>query len=205
MVRVKICGITSLKDAMRASELGAWALGFIFYKRSPRYIAPSDAKKIIDQLPPFITPVGVFVNEKEESVGKTAQFCNLTTLQFHGNESPSFCLRFKKYKVIKAFRIQDEKNLGMTTRYSSDAFLFDTFQEDVYGGSGKVFNWKIFKKQKKIKSPIILSGGLSPKNIKKAIKMVNPYAVDISSGVELAPGVKNEKLLRELFKNIKSL
>lgn len=194
MVRVKICGITNLSDAQAAVNAGAWALGFIFYKKSPRYILPAKAKKIIDALPPFVTPVGVFVNEKEAVVHKVCRLTGITTVQFHGEETPAYCGRFKDYKVIKAFRVREGSDFTAIKRYKSDTFLFDTFQESLAGGTGKTFNWDLLKGQKFAK-PFILSGGLNPTNVRQAIDALSPYAVDVSSGVEKSPGIKDHSLV----------
>jgi phosphoribosylanthranilate isomerase len=204
MTKVKICGITRAVDAHKAVELGAWALGFIFYKKSPRCVTPTDARKIIEALPPFVTPVGLFVNEKEEDVSRIANFCGIRTLQFHGGESPAYCRRFRysRYKVIKAFAVNEQTDFLKIRRYEPDAYLFDTYHEKLHGGTGKVFDWQILQKNKMSK-PVILAGGLGPQNIKKAIKAVRPYGVDVSSGVETSPGVKNEALLVQLFKQIR--
>jgi phosphoribosylanthranilate isomerase len=202
MTKVKICGITNQEDALKAVYYGAWALGFIFYKKSPRYVSPSKARKIIEALPPFVTPIGVFVNLKERAVRDICQFTRIQTLQLHGDETPVYCKRFKDYKIIKAFRV-GEKFFDMedTVKYKVDAHLFDTYQEGVAGGSGKTFNWDFIKDRKGLK-PFILSGGLNPENIKKAIETVSPYAVDVSSGVEKSPGIKSPQLIRAFFENI---
>lgn len=199
MIRIKICGITNDEDALKAAALGAWALGFIFYKQSPRHIGAFKARKIIHRLPPFVTPVGVFVNHKEGAVKDIANFCGLRTLQFHGDETPEYCRRFPDYKVIKAFRVSKDYDVGILKQYPVSAFLFDTFTEAIYGGTGKPFPWDLIKKAKDFGVPIILSGGLNPDNILEAVEAVRPYAVDVNSGVEESPGIKNEKLLKELF------
>ena len=198
-MRIKICGITNLKDALLASAYGAWAVGFIFYKKSPRFISPNTAAKIIAKLPPFVTPVGVFVNESYRRVIKTAHLCHLSALQFHGDEPPDYCQRFKGFKIIKAVRVQRRIHLALFKKYSVDAFLLDTYHEDLFGGTGKPFDWAQAKKMRAIKIPIILSGGLNPQNIVRAYKSVHPYAVDIASGVEISPGQKSPRLLKALF------
>jgi len=199
MVRVKICGITNVRDALAAVKCGTWALGFVFYKKSPRYVSPTKVKAIIQHLPPFVTAVGIFVNEQERAVKRIAEFCGLNALQFHGDETPAYCQKFKGYKVIKAFRIKDKFKLKDILRYKTDAYLLDTFHGKFYGGSGQTFNWDIIKDHKKLSKPVILSGGLNPHNVAQAISKVNPYAVDVSSGVEQSPGKKNKKLMKEFF------
>ena len=204
MVKIKICGITNKDDAILAAQLGASALGFIFYKKSPRYVSPFKVRKMIEELPPFVVPVGVFVNQNEGEVRDIVNFCGISTIQFHGDETPQYCRRFSKYKVIKAFRLKEDFDWKILTEYKTvSAYLFDTYQEDQYGGSGKTFNWD-FLKGRKFDKPIILAGGLNPQNIFCAIETVNPYAVDVSSGVENSPGIKDENLLTELFHRIEN-
>lgn len=198
MVKVKICGITNLKDALSAVSLGADALGFIFYKKSPRYIKPEKAKNIISKIPAFINTIGVFVDEKESTVKKIASYCDLDVLQFHGDETSSYCKRFKGYRIIKAFRIKDKVDIKTISKYKVDAYLLDTYKIDTPGGTGKTFNWNLVKKIKGLRTAIILSGGLNHRNVKKAVKITSPYAVDASSGLERRVGRKDYKLL-ELF------
>ena len=197
-VRVKICGITSKEDALKAVHFGAWALGFIFYKKSKRYVSPSRVKKIIEDLPPFITPVGVFVDTREGAVKDICEFTQIRTIQLHGEEDPRYCARFKGYKIIKAFRLKKGSALKDISSYKVDAYLFDTHDDDVQGGTGKSFDWEVLK-DKKFDHPIILSGGLNASNVKEAIQIVQPFAVDVSSGVEKSPGVKDSHLLSTFF------
>jgi len=195
MTKVKICGITNNEDAQKAVYYGAWAVGFIFYKKSPRYVSPSKARKIIEGLPPFVTPVGVFVNLRERAVKDICYFTRIQTLQFHGDEDPAFCTRFRDCKVIKAFRVGEGFDFKQVSQYRVDAYLFDSSQERSFGGSGKSFNWQVLKEQK-FDRPYILSGGLNPENIKQALSELTPFAVDVSSGVEKSPGIKNPRLIR---------
>lgn len=199
MTRVKTCGITRLEDALLAVKLGAWAVGFIFYRRSPRFVSPEQVKKIIEKLPPFITPVGVFVNEKEQTVKKIATDCGLTTLQFHGDETPAYCRRFRSWKVIKAIRVKSAISSAELKKFSVNAFLFDTFISDGYGGSGRTFNWSHLKSLHRFPIPWILSGGINPQNVRTAIKNLHPFAVDVSSAVESAPGRKSPAKLKSFF------
>ncbi len=198
MKKVKICGITNIEDALKVVYYGAWAVGFVFYKKSPRYVSPSRAKKVIEALPPFVTPVGVFVNQSEKAVRDICKFTNIQTLQFHGEEKAVYCKRFTGFKIIKAFRIGQVFDFEQIKKYKVDAYLFDTYQEDIQGGTGKTFNWKSLAAQK-IDKPFILSGGLSAQNINEALNVVDPYAVDVSSSVEQSPGVKKPRLIREFF------
>ena len=205
VVRVKICGITNLEDAFLAVNLGADALGFIFAK-SPRRIEPEKAREIIDNLPPLVSKVGVFGDENGEKVKEAAAFCGLDTLQFHGDESPSYCQNFRSlFKVIKSFRIRNLKSLKPLSLYSVDAILLDTYSKEAMGGTGKTFNWGIAKEAQGFGRPLILSGGLNPSNVTRAINLVEPYAVDVSSGVELSPGRKDPEKLRAFFEAVKQI
>ena len=201
MVRVKICGITNVENAQSAIYAGASAIGFIFHKKSPRCISASKARNIIDQLPPFVTPVGVFVDAKEGAVRDICRFTGITTLQFHGNEEPFYCQRFKGHKIIKAFRVAEDFDFSSIKKYKVDAYLFDTYSDKALGGTGETFNWNLMKFEK-IERPYILSGGLNPANIKEALQVLKPYAVDVSSGVERAPGIKDPKLIRSFIESV---
>ncbi|MCA9408969.1 MAG: phosphoribosylanthranilate isomerase [Candidatus Omnitrophica bacterium] len=201
--KVKMCGITNHEDAQKALFYGAWAVGFVFYKKSPRYVSPSKAKKLIEGLPPFITPVGLFVNQSERAVEDICRFANISVLQFHGDETPVYCKRFKKYKVIKAFRIRDDFDFRSLSKYKVDAYLFDAYQENAFGGTGKTFQWNLLKGQK-FEKPVILSGGLTPENVAQAIAETSPYAVDVSSGIEQSPGIKSPKLIRAFMESIRA-
>ncbi len=196
MIKIKICGITNKEDALWAVNLKVDALGFIFAD-SPRRVEPEIVQKIIELLPPFISSVGVFVNQDRKKVEEIAESCGLTTLQFHGEESSSYCEGFKQ-KILKALRIENKDILEKAIQYKDkvDAYLLDTYSPSKYGGTGKTFDWRIAKEIKKFGLPIILSGGLNPKNIREAISEVEPYGVDASSGIEERPGKKNmEKLI----------
>ncbi len=199
MTKVKICGITNSEDALKAASLGAWAVGFIFYKKSARSIGAYKAAKIIDRLPPFVTPVGVFVNQKEGAVKEILSFCGIRTVQFHGDESPAFCQRFNKFKVIKAFGVKKKIDISEVKKFDVDAFLFDTYQEGAPGGTGKTFNWSWMKGAKSLGRPVILSGGLNSANVNEAIEEVRPFAVDVASGVEQSPGKKSERSMKDFF------
>ena len=195
MIKIKICGITNKEDALWAINLKVDALGFIFAD-SPRRVEPEIVQGIIELLPPFISSVGVFVNEDREKVEEITESCGLTTLQFHGEESPSYCEGFKQ-KVVKSFRVKDKSVLKKAVQYKDkvDAYLLDSYSPSKYGGTGKTFDWRIAKEIKKFGLPIILSGGLNTENIREAISEVEPYGIDVSSGVEERPGKKNlEKL-----------
>jgi len=200
MVRVKICGITNEIDALKAARIGAWALGFIFYKKSPRFISPFKAKQIIQRLPPFVTPVGVFVNHPAGAVRDIINHCGLRAVQLHGDEDHHFCHRLKSYnvKVIKVFRVGENFDPKIVEPFKVDAFLFDTFDPINYGGSGKTFDWNILKQVKSSYDvPIILSGGLNAQNVIEPVNELKPYAVDANSGVEESPGKKDHKKMKD--------
>jgi len=202
MVRVKICGITNEADALKAARLGAWALGFIFYKKSPRFISPFKAKKIIESLPPFITPVGVFVNNPAGAVRDIISHCGLRAVQLHGDEDHHFCHRLKRYnvKVIKVFRVGENFDPKVVEPFNVDAFLFDTFDQYNYGGSGKTFDWTLLKQIKSTRDiPLILSGGLNAQNVIEPVNELKPYAVDVNSGVEESPTKKDPKKMKDFI------
>ena len=189
MTKIKICGITSLKDALLACELGADALGFVFAK-SPRRISIKTAAAICSKLPHSVSRVGVFVDQSADMINKTVKQCGLDYVQLHGNESPAFCKKIKT-AVIKAFRVKGGFSLPDIKKYKVAAILLDSFSQDSHGGTGKTFDWKEAVRAKKAGKPLILSGGLNAGNLAAAIKKVRPMAVDVSSGVEMCPGKKS--------------
>ena len=199
MARIKVCGITSKKDALKAVSLGAWALGFIFYKKSSRYIAPEIAKKIITALPKRIISVGVFVNANDKEICQIVEMCGLKAIQFHGNETPKFCSQFKGMKTIKALRVKTKSDIKKASLYKTDFLLFDTYKEGSFGGTGKSFDWDFLSTQRNILKRSILSGGLNPENITDAVSLVKAYAFDVSSGVEKRPGRKCQRLFKKFF------
>jgi phosphoribosylanthranilate isomerase len=202
MVKVKVCGITEKDDAFKAINFGVDALGFVFSKKSPRYVSPSRARNIISILPPFVTIVGVFVNERLGAISDIASFCGLNAVQLHGDEDHHYCHRLKRYnfKIIKGFRIGGDFDFGQIKKYDVDALLFDTYQENVPGGTGKVFNWELLK-DAQVKGPVILSGGLNHENVMDAVNLLKPYAVDVSSGVETEPGKKDHRKMMAFIQN----
>jgi phosphoribosylanthranilate isomerase len=203
-VKVKICGITNAPDALAAVEAGADALGFMFYEKSPRHISIPEAAGIIRELPPFIMKVGVFVNASEDVVLRALGDCGLNMLQFHGHETPEYCTQFGLMSM-KAFRIRDAESLNTLTDYSTDAWLLDAFVADKLGGTGEKFNWELAIEAKKFGRPIFLAGGLTPANVADAVRLVQPYGVDVSSGVEAAPGKKDHAKIREFIKAARSV
>ena len=198
-IRVKICGITHPDDAWAAVDAGADALGFMFFEPSPRYITPENAARIASKLPPFVAKVGVFVNAPENVVRATAETCGLDTLQFHGDETPEFCSSFHRVKVIKSFRVRDAGSLREMEPFQSQAWLLDAFVAGKLGGTGEKFNWDLAIEAKKRNARIILAGGLTVANVRDAVHKVQPYAVDVSSGVESAPGKKDHAKVREFI------
>jgi phosphoribosylanthranilate isomerase len=203
-VKVKICGITSLADAVNATETGADALGFMFYAPSPRNIEPAKVQEIIKDLPAFIKKVGVFVDAEIPFIQKIVEQTGIDTVQLHGNESPSFCDQLSGLTVYKAFRVQDEDSLKQLKTYSVNAWLLDSFTPGVFGGSGATFNWDIALEAIKLGTPVILAGGLTPENVAEAIRKVRPYGVDVSSGVEISRGKKDPEKVRNFVRNAKS-
>jgi phosphoribosylanthranilate isomerase len=202
MVKIKICGITNLEDALLAAELGADALGFIFYAKSPRHVDPEAAREIIVQLPPFVAAVGVFVDEAAAVVQELAAKVGLDWVQLHGQESPEYCRSLGR-KVIKGFRIQDENSLSRLADYhgAAQALLLDTYKKGQVGGTGEIFDWHLARKAKKY-GYIILAGGLTSDNVAQAIATAGPAAVDAASGVEAAPGKKDTEKMRAFFKAV---
>jgi phosphoribosylanthranilate isomerase len=197
MVKIKICGITNLEDALAAVDAGADALGFVFHPASPRHIFPEQAAAIIHHLPPFVHAVGLFVDEDLETVNSTANLCGLDLVQLHGSESPSYCNSVQR-RVIKAFRIKDITSLEPTKYYHVTSFLLDAWSPIAHGGTGQTFNWEIAA-YAATSGRIILAGGLTPDNVAEAVRQVQPYAVDVSSGVECAPGHKDADKIKKFI------
>jgi phosphoribosylanthranilate isomerase len=204
MVRVKICGITNLEDARNAVAAGCDALGFIFYKKSPRYIAPCKAGEITKAIPDGVIKIGVFVDAKEKDIKDIARLCGLDMLQFHGHESPDFCAKFRGYKIIKAFRVKDKIDFKGVARYKTFAWLFDNFSRTKMGGTGRKFNWSLLGELGALKRPVFLSGGLKAENILGAIKAVSPDWLDISSSVEIRPGKKDARKVENIIQIARS-
>jgi len=202
MVRVKVCGITNAVDALRAVELGADALGFIFYKGSKRYIDPREASRIISSLPPFVFSVGVFVNQAADEIKEAAEVSGIDTVQLHGDETPEFCALLP-YKLIKAVRVKDTVNTEEVELYPVRAILFDKHTDEMYGGTGTSFDWGVLTGINTSKK-VILSGGLTPENVSRAIEIVKPYGVDVSTGVEDSPGKKNHIKMRKFIEAVKN-
>lgn len=199
MTRVKICGITNIDDALTAVDAGADALGFVLYKGSPRYVPPERIERIIARLPPFVTTVGVFVNEPAARVNALARRCRLHAVQLHGDEPPELCDRIER-TVIKAWRVRDAGWQTAVESYHVHALLLDAYAKDRYGGTGHTFDWNVIGASVR---RIILSGGLTPENVSEAIRQVRPYGVDTSSGVEAEPGVKDHAKIRAFVEAVR--
>jgi phosphoribosylanthranilate isomerase len=203
MVKVKICGITSLQDAAAILKLKPDALGFVFYKNSPRYITFPKAKTIIDRLPSSVKKVGVFVNDEERNIRFIAGGLKLDMLQFHGSESAEFCGRFRDYRIVKALRVKDKHSLQGIKTYPVWGVMFDAYKKNFFGGTGTQFNWNLIKDIKLTGKEIFLSGGLSAGDVKAAISLVRPDWVDVSSSVEIRPGKKDYRLVKEFIEAVR--
>jgi phosphoribosylanthranilate isomerase len=199
--RVKICGITSIEDGLHAACCGADALGLNFYAQSPRCVTPEQARDIVAALPPLVTTVGLFVNHPAEEIIDIARFCGLDVLQLHGDETPDQC-QLPPWRVIKALRIRDERSLADLAAYRVSGMLLDAWQADSYGGTGHRFNWQLAVEAARQRQ-IILAGGLTAANVAEAVRVVRPYGVDVSSGVESAPGRKDPELVAAFIRNAK--
>ncbi len=201
MIKIKICGITNLDDAMAAADAGADALGFNFYKKSPRYIEPEKAAEIIAQLPPFILPVAIFVNEREDRIREVLAKTCMQGVQFHGDETPEFCQRFGN-RVIKAFQVKDKESLKTMAHYRVAAYLLDSYRDGLRGGTGTTFDWHLAIVAKTF-GRIILAGGLNPENVAEAVKLVQPYGIDVAGGVEKEKGVKDHAKLKKFITEVR--
>ena len=197
-IKIKICGITNAQDAEAAVTAGADALGFVFYAQSPRCIEPAVAKRIIAQLPPFVLPVGVFVNHDRDTILKVFDECGLALAQLHGEETPTFCESLGR-PVLRALRLRDRGSLLALAEYKGRmgvrGFVVDAFSTKAYGGTGQTGDWFLAREVAQA-APILLAGGLTPNNVQEAIRQVQPYGVDVSSGVEERPGQKNHEKIR---------
>jgi phosphoribosylanthranilate isomerase len=202
-VIVKICGITNLPDALAAAQAGADAIGFVFYPQSPRYIEIQAAALIARSVPPHLTKVGVFVDASEDLVVRAASDCGLNILQFHGNETPEYCLQFGLLSM-KAFRISGPESLKRLSSFQTDAWLLDAYVPNKLGGTGDTFNWELAIEARKMGRPVFLAGGLTPTNVADAVGLVLPYGVDVSSGVEQSPGKKDHARIRAFVQAAKA-
>jgi phosphoribosylanthranilate isomerase len=203
-VLVKICGVKSLADARAAVESGADMLGFNFYKPSPRYIAPHEARSIIEKLPESVIPVGVYVNEESpEVVERLAEEARVQVVQLHGEESPEYCDAIRDFTVIKAIRVHAGFDPESVRRYNCEAILLDSYSPKEQGGTGKTFDWSLAAATKEYVNRLLLAGGLTVENVADAIRTVNPYAVDACSGIETAPGKKDPEKMVSFIKRVR--
>ncbi|MDA3861494.1 MAG: phosphoribosylanthranilate isomerase [Melioribacteraceae bacterium] len=195
-MKIKICGITKLEDAQLCSKLGADAIGFIFYPKSKRYITPERAKEISLSLPPFLHKIGVFVNEKIEEVNKIAKLVKLTAVQLHGDESPEYISQINP-PVLKSFGVDESFDFSILDNFNNCGIILDVKDSVNFGGTGNKFDWNLIPKN--IRSKVIIAGGVSNHNIDEIHKNINPYGIDISSSVEIEPGIKDKIKLEKLF------
>jgi len=200
---VKICGITRPEDALAAARAGAHAIGLVFYAKSPRHVTPARAAEIIRVLPPFITTVGLFVDASAEEVRATLAAAPVGLLQFHGDEDPGYCRQFK-HPYVKAVRMKRGVDLLQYARdyHDAKALLLDNYVEGLHGGSGIAFDWSLIPRG--LPLPVILSGGLTPDNVSDAVRRVRPGAVDVSSGVESAKGIKDAAKIAAFIKGVRN-
>lgn len=201
--RVKICGITSVADGLLAAEAGTDMVGLMFYEQSPRLITLAQAKEISRALPPFVVRVGVFANPEEAQVTRAISECGLGLLQFHGDETPDFCAQFG-IMSMKAIRVRDGDSLKQLEHFQTDAFLLDAYAKNALGGTGETFNWDLAVEARKFGKPIFLAGGLTPENVADAVRLVRPFAVDVSSGVESSPGKKDAEKVRAFIAAVRT-
>jgi len=201
-VRVKICGITSREDAECAAACGADALGFIFYPSSPRHVTPQEASRIIDALPPFVTPVGVFVNEPADSVRRAVEMAGLRAVQLSGDEPPEACQELP-VPVIRTVRVRAGFSVDDLSAYPVGTFHLDTQREGQYGGTGTTFDWNLARDAARVRR-VIVAGGLTPGNVADAIRITRPYGVDSGSGVEAEPGRKDHRKLADFVRAARS-
>lgn len=201
-MRVKICGITNKEDALLAEKLGANAIGFIFHKKSKRYVLPEIASEIIKILSPFTIKTGVFVNEEAAEINTISSQIKLNAVQLHGDEAPDIIEKID-FPVIKSFRIKGDFDFAVLNKYINVSFLFDSYSIEEYGGTGKNFNWHLIPKE--LDGNFILAGGISGDNIEEIINKINPKAIDVSSSLEKSPGIKDHKKVEVFFNKINSL
>ena len=201
--QVKICGVTNVADALAAAEAGADMIGLMFYEQSPRHVTVPTAAEIHRALPPFVLRVGVFVNPEEALVTRALGDCGLSLLQFHGDEPSEFCTQFGLMS-LKALRVRDAESLDQLADYQTDAFLLDAHAKSGLGGTGEKFNWDLAVAAQKFGKPIFLAGGLTPENVAEAVRQVRPFAVDVSSGVESAPGKKDAAKVRAFIQAVRA-
>lgn len=200
--RVKICGLTRREDVRAAVESGADAIGLVFYEQSPRSVTPEQAELLVQEIPPFVSVVGLFVNASEERINEVLEQVPLDLLQFHGDETPEFCCRFRR-RWIKAIRVRESGQIERAFLDYSQAsgLLVDAWDPARYGGTGHSFNWNLIPEERPL--PLILAGGLSSANVTGAVEQVKPWAVDVSGGVESGKGIKDAVKISEFIKEVR--
>ena len=205
MVKVKVCGITNLGDALAALEAGADALGFNFYARSPRYVALEDARRIIRALPREALCVGVFDYETDaETVARKAEAAGVAAVQLHGDESPEYCAALGEHQVIKALRVAQDFAPEQAARFPAQSILLDAYSPRARGGTGETFDWELARRTRELVAQLYLAGGLTPENVASAIAAVRPFAVDVCSGVERVPGRKDASRMCEFIAAVRA-
>lgn len=207
MVKVKICGITSLEDAQLAAAFGAEMLGFNFYLKSKRYVLPEKVRGFVEHIDDSIIKVGVFVNPSVEEIAAVRTTADLDAIQLHGDETTDFIAKLREkmdVRIIKAVRVGTEIDLDAIRAFGADDLLLDAFSPAEYGGTGRTFDWKIIGNSPDLRANLFLAGGLIPDNVAEAIRTVRPYAVDVASGVESSPGKKDPKKLEAFIRNAKN-
>src|SRR5215213_1950611 len=206
MTLVKICGITNLDDALAAVAAGADALGFNFYNLSPRYIKPEYAREIIKHLPSSVFPVGVFVDEELDAIRAIAREASLLALQLHGDETPEYCRELATdFYVIKTFAVSDTFDIQALAPYEVEAIMLDTKHDRLRGGTGRVFDWSVAQRVSQTNPKLFLAGGLSPENVKNAVEIVRPFAVDACSALEDTPGKKSHERMRVFVNTVRGV
>ena len=204
IVRVKICGLTNAADAVAAAEAGADALGFMFFAGSKRNLSFANAAAIIRELPPFVSKVGVFVNAPTDEIRRVVDETGIDALQLHGEETPEFCAQFAPLRVVKAFRLRDRDSLQECLKYPAHAWLLDSFVDGAHGGTGVTADWNLAAEAVRRHREIILAGGLRVETVAEAVRRVRPFGVDVSSGVESAPGRKDAAKVRAFIENART-
>ena len=203
MTLIKVCGITNLTDALSAVSAGADALGFNFYRPSPRYIDPAKAREIIDQLPQNVLKVGVFVNE--ESLISIADDAGINALQLHGDESPEYCSKIEGRFVVKTLPVDEKFDPEKWRAYEVEAIMLDAKHPSLRGGTGQVIDWTLARSVRDMGARVVLAGGLSSENVREAITAVNPFAVDACSALESKPGLKDQQKVSAFIQTIRAM
>ena len=207
-IRVKFCGITSIEDRDSAIAAGADAIGMVFFKESPRFVTLEKAERIVKDMPPFVSAVGVFVNEELGYIEECVERLGLNAVQLHGDEDVKYCVKLKGMnlkgaKLIKGIRVKDRESLGAIENCPADAILLDVYKKGIYGGTGKGFDPSLAVIAKEYGRNLIISGGLTPDNIYETVKEIKPYGVDVSSGIESRPGKKNSELMERFIEEVR--